>query len=63
MSDSVEAIVRAGLAAEAQPKVKRRRYIEDSLDLGQPQVDLTKALTLAAELEDEEVIRKLQLRK
>jgi hypothetical protein len=34
-------------------------------DLGdvRPGIDLTKALQLAAELEDEEIVRKLQLRK
>jgi hypothetical protein len=31
--------------------------------MGEPRVDLTKALALATEIEDEEYVRKFQLRK
>lgn len=38
---------------------RREPYREDVADLGEPRVDLDKALALAARLEDEETIRKL----
>jgi hypothetical protein len=53
--------VRAGLAAE---RGGRRLYKMPTGSLGvRPGVDLTKALRLAYELEDEEIMRKLELRK
>jgi hypothetical protein len=53
--------VRAGLAAG---RGGRRRFIVESQPMGlKPGVDLTHALQLVGELEDEEIIRKMQLRK
>jgi hypothetical protein len=53
--------VRAGLAAE---RGGSRPYKMPTGKLGvRPGIDLTKALQLAYELEDEEIIRKLDLRK
>lgn len=53
--------VRAGLAAE---RGGARPYRLPTRALGlRPNVDLTKALQLAAALEDEEIIHKLELRK
>jgi hypothetical protein len=53
--------VRAGLAAE---RGGRRQYRTPTWPMGlRPGVDLTHALQMAADLEDEEIIRKLQLRK
>lgn len=58
---TMNATLRAGL--EAGTSVAKP-YREATLNLGvQPGVDLTKALRLAAELEDEETVRKLELRK
>ncbi len=58
---AVTATLRAGL--DAGPRVGRP-YREVTRSLGvRPGVDLTKALALAAELEDEETRRKLELRK
>lgn len=58
---AVNATLRAGL--DAGPRVGRP-YREVTRSLGvRPGVDLTKALALAAELEDEETRRKLELRK
>jgi len=37
----------------------RRKFQTPTFDMGEPLVDLTKALRLAGELEDAEVIRKL----
>lgn len=53
--------IRAGLAAE---RGERRPYRTPSRPMHlRPGVDLTHALRLAASLEDEEIVRKLELRK
>jgi predicted transcriptional regulator len=53
--------VRAGLA---EGRGGRRRFVVDARPMGvKPGVNLTKALQLAADLEDEEIMRKLELRK
>lgn len=57
----LNAAVRAGLvsARTAEPP-----YRLEPTELGvRPGVDLTKAMSLAAALEDEEILRKLELRK
>ncbi len=56
-------VLRAGLAAMRKPPPRRKRFREAAVDMGLPTVDLTKALELAASVEDEEVVRKLALRK
>jgi hypothetical protein len=56
--------LRAGLAAqEAPPRATPYRVKPVSLGGVVPGVDLTKALRLAASLEDVEIARKLELRK
>lgn len=58
---AVNATLRAGL--DAAPAAGQP-YQEVTHSLGvRPGIDLTKALLLAAQLEDEEVIRELELRK
>lgn len=58
---AINAALRAGLDAET---TVGGPYRERSRPLGvRPGVDLTKALQLAAALEDEETIRELELRK
>jgi hypothetical protein len=53
--------VRAGLRGEARPA---RRYRVQARPMGvRPGVNLDKALALAGELEDAEIVRKLELRK
>lgn len=53
--------VRAGLAAE---RGGQRQYRTPTWPMGlRPGIDLTHALQIAADLEDKEIIRKLQLRK
>ena len=53
--------VRAGLSA---PKGVARPFKQITKPMGlMPGVDLTKALQMAADLEDEEIIRKMELRK
>jgi hypothetical protein len=49
--------VRAGLAAE---RGGGKPYVMQTYDMGPPKVDLTHALRLADELEDEELIRRLR---
>ncbi len=55
--------LRAGLEARAELSRRRRRYREEVADLGVPRVNLDRALTLAAQLEDEETLRKIEQRK
>jgi hypothetical protein len=55
--------LRAGLVAREAPPKRPYRIKPASLGGVLPGVDLTKALQLAASLEDEEIARKLELRK
>lgn len=56
---AVNDAIRAGLA----PGPARSRYRMEARHLGRATVPLTRALRLAAELEDEEIVRKLALGK
>ena len=56
-------ILRAGLRAEKQETKPKRPYRETVHSMGVPHVDLTKALAMAGGLEDDETLRKAQLRK
>lgn len=60
----VNEVIRAGLVALEEPPARRPYRLEPS-DLGgvRPGVDLTKALRLADELEDEALRQKLEQRK
>ena len=51
--------IRAGTASQG----RRRAFRTRTFDMGQPTVPLDKAVRLAGELEDEELIRKLAARK
>lgn len=55
--------LRAGLRSAERTKRPRQRYHEKTHSMGAPRVDLTKALSLASLMEDEEILRKKQLRK
>lgn len=58
--EALNAAVRAGLAAGHEP----RPYRTPSRPLGlRPGINVDKALQLAGEMEDEELTRKLELRK
>ena len=58
----VNRVIRAGL--ESSDRVADEPlYVEETFDMGEPRTDLTKAGLLAASIEDEETIRKLQLHK
>jgi hypothetical protein len=51
---AVNEAIRAGTAPSDRPQ-----YLVPTFNMGVPRIDITKALRLAAELEDEEIIRKL----
>ena len=56
---AVNEAIRAGFRTPGRARPRRTR----AFHMGQPLVPLTKALSLAADLEDEELVRKLALRK
>jgi hypothetical protein len=59
--EALNSAIRAGLAAE---RGKRQPYRMPTSPMGlRPGVDITKALQMAADLEDEEILRKMELRK
>lgn len=51
------------IRAGASGKASSERFVTPTHDMGAPKVDLTKALQLAGELENEEIIRKMDLGK
>lgn len=53
--------LRAGIQASRSRSPRKPRYREKTYPMGAAGVDLHKALALAAELEDEEIIRKMAL--
>ena len=58
----VNSILRAGLRPAA-PARARKAYSCPAYRMGEPRIKLDKALTLAANLEDAEILRELELRK
>ena len=46
--------------SQSEVEAKKRAYREKTFNTGKPLVDLTKALQLSAELEDEAIIEKLR---
>ena len=59
----VNRTLRAGMQRAGASARRRSQYREKTHSMGAPRFDLDKALALAAGLEDEEVIRKMTLRK
>ena len=57
--EAVNEAIRAGSARKTRRSAARTRVF----DMGDPRVDIDKALRLAADLEDDELIRKLAIRK
>jgi hypothetical protein len=55
--------LRAGMQASRKPGRPRQRHREPTHAMGVPRITLDKALALAAALEDEEIARKMMLRK
>ena len=63
LSKLINRLLRRGLAAPGQQSKSRARHRETTYSLGQPMVNLDKALALAATLEDEEIVEKMARRK
>jgi len=60
---SFKEAVNESLRAALAPRRSAKRFRTTTFAMGKPAVPIDKALRLAAELEDEEIIRKLALRK
>jgi hypothetical protein len=54
--------LRVGIQASREGKT-RARHKQTTFSMGTPRLDLDKALTLAADLEDQETLREMALRK
>jgi hypothetical protein len=59
LTSVVNQAIRNGLKASETTIRAPRRFRQKTFSMGPPLVDLTKALALAAELEDEELIRRM----
>jgi hypothetical protein len=59
----INAVLRRGIDTSHSKPARKALYREKTFSMGPPKVDLTKALALSGELEDEEIIRKLALGK
>jgi hypothetical protein len=55
----VNTTLRRGMAARGQAGKRPRPYRQKTYAKGPPKMDITKALALAAAMEDEEILRKL----
>ncbi len=58
----INRLLRIGIKESQKPR-RKRRFRQQTFPMGQPRLDLHKALTRADELEDEEILRKLAMRK
>ena len=56
-------LLREGIKATRRRTAKKDRYKETTIAMGAPRVELDKALALAADFDDEEILRKIALRK
>ena len=63
LTNLVNRTLRAGMQRSRATARRRSQYLERTYSMGAPRFDLDKALALAAQLEDEEVVRKIALRK
>lgn len=58
--EAINTAIRTGLS---KPKRRRRRYRQKTFNMGTPVIPLHKALRLASQLEDDEIIRDLTIKK
>ena len=63
LNQMINRLLRHGLATARQGSKPAKRYREATISMGQPVVNLDKALSLASSLEDEEVVSKMARRK
>lgn len=59
----INRMLSTSLRSSQNTKSPKRPYREKTYDLGKPTINLDKALMIAAEMENQEIIRKLELRK
>ncbi len=59
----VNHVLRMGLRAMKTKRHQIPRFVEKTYDLGVPRGDMDRALQIAADLEDQEILRKVLLRK
>jgi len=59
----VNRVLRSGIEASRGRSSRRRAHREETYAMGTPRSDLRKALALAASLEDEEIVREMNMRK
>jgi hypothetical protein len=57
----VNILLRRGISTSGDGNRRKRPYREKTFSMGRPAVDMTKALALAAQLEDEQTIKQLKL--
>lgn len=62
MTRMLNRLLRSGLAAESTPS-RQPRFRQATAGMGRPRVEMDKALSLAAALEDAEILRRFSLRK
>lgn len=58
--EAVNGALRAGLSKKTE---RGRKFVQKTYSMGEPIVNLDKAIALAAALEDEEMVRKMALGK
>ena len=63
MTRMLNRVIRTGLEAMSEDAGEREYYREETFAMGRARLDLDKALALAAGLEDEEILRKVSVRK
>lgn len=56
-------LLRAGMESLQAGQTRPKRYREPPVAMGLPKVDLTKALALTGQLEDDETVEKIRRRK
>jgi hypothetical protein len=56
-------LLREGIRASRGRQAKKDLYKEVTIAMGTPRVELDKALALSADFDDEEILRKMALRK
>ncbi len=56
-------LLREGIKASRERRTKKSLYKETTIAMGTPRVELDKALALAADFDDGEILRKLAQRK
>jgi hypothetical protein len=63
LNKMINRLLRRGLQAPKREGKTRRHYRERVFSMGAPAIDLNKAMAVATALEDEEILRKVSLRK